>query len=358
MKNYFPIRLCLLISVATLINGDISISLTDTSDQNREFKKYSVIEFFTTRYANTDPLMYGNLHNPKVANICLYVPTISGEYIFDPQKNQSVVWFAVVNDSTDCLDDIVTNIRNAGYKLLITKASKLTNQIRNMGFPIVLVSSNYLNYLADNSPFFFFDPYVEAHVSTGMIWSIVLVVLIFGIILISCCCCCVCCFWCFIRRRQRRFLTQNFLAEERRQNYNRLQNSERIARRELIESILRQLQQLQLDAQSQLPLGAEHTHRLPTRKYSKEVEDQEMCVICVDNFKDGDLQRVLPCNHFFHIECIDEWLINHSDLCPLCKKQVPKDQVDLVMFDSSESSQENLLPCNRDHNGRSQYGSV
>ncbi len=50
-----------------------------------------------------------------------------------------------------------------------------------------------------------------------------------------------------------------------------------------------------------------------------------MCAICVDEFSEGDEQRVLPCNHSFHLQCIDEWLINHSDLCPLCKMQVPKD---------------------------------
>lgn len=41
------------------------------------------------------------------------------------------------------------------------------------------------------------------------------------------------------------------------------------------------------------------------------------CPICTDDFIKGQDLRVLPCNHQFHPECIDPWLINVSGTCPL-----------------------------------------
>lgn len=41
------------------------------------------------------------------------------------------------------------------------------------------------------------------------------------------------------------------------------------------------------------------------------------CPICTDDFVKGQDIRVLPCNHKFHPECIDPWLMNVSGTCPL-----------------------------------------
>lgn len=41
------------------------------------------------------------------------------------------------------------------------------------------------------------------------------------------------------------------------------------------------------------------------------------CSVCVDDFVKGQDIRVLPCNHRFHPECIDPWLLNVSGTCPL-----------------------------------------
>eukprot|EP00934_Nitzschia_sp_Nitz4_P005724 Nitzschia sp. Nitz4//scaffold8_size234185//186865//190455//NITZ4_001288-RA/size234185-augustus-gene-0.276-mRNA-1//-1//CDS//3329559899//5714//frame0 len=52
-----------------------------------------------------------------------------------------------------------------------------------------------------------------------------------------------------------------------------------------------------------------------------------VCVICLEAFKDGDRLRVLPCDHSFHVGCIDRWLSgshSHHECftsgCPTCKK--------------------------------------
>lgn len=62
---------------------------------------------------------------------------------------------------------------------------------------------------------------------------------------------------------------------------------------------------------------------------SKQPEDQaDVCVICLEHFMDGDRLRVLPCDHSFHVGCIDRWLSgSHSHEacftsgCPTCKKR-------------------------------------
>lgn len=41
------------------------------------------------------------------------------------------------------------------------------------------------------------------------------------------------------------------------------------------------------------------------------------CSVCTDDFIKGQDTRVLPCNHKFHPECIDPWLLNVSGTCPL-----------------------------------------
>jgi E3 ubiquitin-protein ligase RNF115/126 len=32
------------------------------------------------------------------------------------------------------------------------------------------------------------------------------------------------------------------------------------------------------------------------------------CSICKDEYKIGDVVKMLPCNHYFHVGCIDPWL--------------------------------------------------
>lgn len=43
------------------------------------------------------------------------------------------------------------------------------------------------------------------------------------------------------------------------------------------------------------------------------------CSVCTEDFVKGQDLRVLPCNHKFHPECIDPWLLNVSGTCPLCR---------------------------------------
>jgi hypothetical protein len=52
------------------------------------------------------------------------------------------------------------------------------------------------------------------------------------------------------------------------------------------------------------------------------------CPVCQDDWKQGQQVRVLPCDHRFHVGCIDKWLRDHNARCPLCKKDVREDWED------------------------------
>lgn len=53
------------------------------------------------------------------------------------------------------------------------------------------------------------------------------------------------------------------------------------------------------------------------------------CSICCDDFEVEDPVRVLPCQHRYHLECIDKWLLSCTDFtrppaCPLCNAELIK----------------------------------
>ena len=50
-------------------------------------------------------------------------------------------------------------------------------------------------------------------------------------------------------------------------------------------------------------------------------ESIEVCSVCLSHFCNGDEIRTLPCNHEFHINCIDRWLRERAT-CPVCRHNV------------------------------------
>lgn len=53
----------------------------------------------------------------------------------------------------------------------------------------------------------------------------------------------------------------------------------------------------------------------------KKKETLDICVICQDSIEENDIIRTIDCSHFFHINCIDIWLIENKK-CPLCKFEI------------------------------------
>ncbi|KAJ2826381.1 hypothetical protein FBU31_003461 [Coemansia sp. 'formosensis'] len=55
-------------------------------------------------------------------------------------------------------------------------------------------------------------------------------------------------------------------------------------------------------------------------KFSKQTASDEpsVCVVCLDIYTDDTAVRKLACDHVFHPNCIDKWLLKRSCRCPLC----------------------------------------
>ncbi|XP_038630768.1 E3 ubiquitin-protein ligase RNF128 isoform X2 [Scyliorhinus canicula] len=51
--------------------------------------------------------------------------------------------------------------------------------------------------------------------------------------------------------------------------------------------------------------------------------DADSCAVCIDAYKPNDVVRILTCNHIFHKNCIDPWLLEHRT-CPMCKCDILK----------------------------------
>lgn len=48
----------------------------------------------------------------------------------------------------------------------------------------------------------------------------------------------------------------------------------------------------------------------------------KLCNICIDEYKQDDIITILPCEHFFHTECIKNWLCREKVTCPTCRMDV------------------------------------
>ncbi|KAL4467532.1 hypothetical protein ABPG72_004600 [Tetrahymena utriculariae] len=66
----------------------------------------------------------------------------------------------------------------------------------------------------------------------------------------------------------------------------------------------------------------------------KEVEENEICSICLDEWQINDQAKILGCMHKFHPKCIDDWL-KEKTICPYCKQ----DQIQFF----SDKIPENLM---------------
>lgn len=65
------------------------------------------------------------------------------------------------------------------------------------------------------------------------------------------------------------------------------------------------------------------------------------CAVCFDIFKVGDKCRTLPnCHHFFHVHCIDVWLIM-TPFCPICRATA--EAAPVIQLDKPSNAGDELL---------------
>lgn len=75
-------------------------------------------------------------------------------------------------------------------------------------------------------------------------------------------------------------------------------------------------------------VAKEKINALPTFKFDpkaalgKDENDCEVkCLVCQFQYEQGECLRRLPCNHCFHAECVDQWLMS-KDCCPYCRTPI------------------------------------
>ncbi|OMJ07433.1 Receptor homology region, transmembrane domain- and RING domain-containing protein 6 [Smittium culicis] len=91
---------------------------------------------------------------------------------------------------------------------------------------------------------------------------------------------------------------------------------------------------------------------LPTRSFVKsnlKPDDDIICPICLDDYADKDLLRVLPCNHEFHKVCIagSSYLSARRFICPICKSDVcPPTETTALLPRNISSGAENIILTN------------
>ncbi|KAL0213018.1 hypothetical protein RCL1_006644 [Eukaryota sp. TZLM3-RCL] len=61
--------------------------------------------------------------------------------------------------------------------------------------------------------------------------------------------------------------------------------------------------------------------RLPRVPYHKTSSERSTCVICLEEFREGQDTTLLPCLHSFHTSCISDHL-NYQQSCPICRYEL------------------------------------
>ncbi|XP_019453130.1 PREDICTED: uncharacterized protein LOC109354829 isoform X1 [Lupinus angustifolius] len=95
---------------------------------------------------------------------------------------------------------------------------------------------------------------------------------------------------------------------------------------EVLDEIHRQPGSLSLSMAS-LPAPESIVDSFPLKSHKKvdaadDGNDTEQCYICLAEYEEGDQIRVLPCNHEYHMICVDKWLKEIHGVCPLCRGNV------------------------------------
>ena len=84
-------------------------------------------------------------------------------------------------------------------------------------------------------------------------------------------------------------------------------------------------------------------------KYATQLSSMYLCInfsvsVCIENYRIGETVRILPCNHRFHKNCIDQWLLARRT-CPMCKMDIlkhyglicPQHEDEAIMEDREET---------------------
>ncbi|CAO2836475.1 unnamed protein product [Amaranthus hypochondriacus] len=93
----------------------------------------------------------------------------------------------------------------------------------------------------------------------------------------------------------------------------------------------------------------------PTKKYGDDYfssANSGQCSICLAEYHKEDVLRILPyCGHYFHIKCIDIWLLQHCT-CPVCRislRVTNEKKQSMQLMSSSRSYHNSNIPAVSPH---------
>ncbi|PVU92057.1 hypothetical protein BB561_004054 [Smittium simulii] len=52
-----------------------------------------------------------------------------------------------------------------------------------------------------------------------------------------------------------------------------------------------------------------------------ELLSAEKCLVCMEEFGDGEFLRILKCRHGFHADCLANWITKGANRCPVCRAE-------------------------------------
>ncbi|KXS15688.1 hypothetical protein M427DRAFT_56521 [Gonapodya prolifera JEL478] len=65
-----------------------------------------------------------------------------------------------------------------------------------------------------------------------------------------------------------------------------------------------------------------------------------LCPICLETLRTpGAILRTLPCSHVFHAQCVDAWLVSWRGVCPVCRRDLTKEQDDVDVQDGVDGAE-------------------
>ncbi|KAG1714095.1 E3 ubiquitin-protein ligase RNF13 [Nymphon striatum] len=107
-------------------------------------------------------------------------------------------------------------------------------------------------------------------------------------------------------------------------------------------------------------LPTKQLKKIPIKKFQKS-DGYDVCAICIDDYKEGEKLRILPCSHAYHAKCVDPWLTNNKRTCPVCKRKVFIDTDEADSEDDSEpepsgSTESTPLLSSNQSRGNTNYG--